>query len=95
TFVKVAPSVLVSSPELLFLQMAKALACGELVALGFELCGCYPLSDELSSSLVRSPLTTPSRLSAFVARARNHDGVQLARRAVRPVMAKSASRMET
>lgn len=67
SFVKVAPSVLVSSPELLFLQMAKALAFGELVALGFELCGCYPLSDELSSSLVRSPLTTPSRLSAFVA----------------------------
>lgn len=65
SFVKVAPSVLVSSPELLFLQMAKALAFGELVALGFELCGCYPLSDELSSSLVRSPLTTPSRLSAF------------------------------
>ena len=91
SFVKVAPSVLVSSPELLFLQMAKALAFGELVALGFELCGCYPLSDELSSSLVRSPLTTPSRLSAFVARARNHDGVQLARRAVRHVMAKSAS----
>lgn len=95
SFVKVAPSVLVSSSELLFLQMAKALAFGEMVALGFELCGCYPLSDELSSSLVRSPLTTPSRLSAFVARARNHDGVQLARRAVRHVMAKSASPMET
>lgn len=95
SFVKVAPGVLVSSPELLFLQMAKILAFGELVALGFELCGCYPLSNEPSSSLVRSPLTTPSRLSAFVARARNHDGVQLARRAVRHVMAKSASPMET
>lgn len=42
SFVKVAPSVLVSSPELLFLQMAKALAFGEMVALGFELCGLLP-----------------------------------------------------
>lgn len=92
---EIAPGIAVCSPEMVFVQMAEALSVAELIALGYELCGCYPLDTERSEALVRAPLTTPARLSAFVDRADRVRGVRKARIAVRYVRAKSASPKET
>ena len=95
SFLEIAPGIAVCSPELVFIQMAEALSLGELIALGYELCGCYPLDLDRPGALVRSPLTTPMRLAAFVKRACRLKGLRKARVAAQFVRAKSASPMET
>ena len=65
---RIAEGLFVCSPELVFVQMASCLSFGELLALGYELCGCYPRSTQKSVPLVRRPLTTPNRLMAYAAR---------------------------
>ena len=94
-FLEIAPGVAVCSPELAFIQMAETLSFGGLIALGYELCGCYPLDTDQPSTLVRSPLTTPDRIASFANRAARIKGVQRARVAARFVRAKSASVKET
>lgn len=95
TFLEIAPGVAVCSPELIFVQMAETLSLGELVALGYELCGCYPLDADQPSALVRAPLTTPGRLTSFVGRAHRIKGLRKACIAAQFVNGKSASVKET
>lgn len=95
TFLEITPSVAVCSPELVFVQMAETLSVGELVALGYELCGCYPLDEDRPGALVRAQLTTSDRLAAFINRAKRVKGLHKARIAVQFVSAKSASVKET
>ena len=90
-FLEIAPGVAVCSPELVFVQLAETLPMGELIALGYEFCGCYPLEANRSGALVRAQLTTPARLSAFVNRVERMKGLRKARIAVQFVYAKSAS----
>lgn len=95
SLLEIAPNVAVCSPELVFVQMAESLPLGELIALGYELCGCYPISADQSGSRVRSQLTTPARLTAFGERAARMSGLRKARVAARYIRAKSASVRET
>lgn len=94
-FLEIGSGIAVCSPELVFVQMAETLSVGELVALGYELCGCYPLDKDLPGALVRAQLTTPNRLAAFIDRAKRIKGLRKARIAVQFVSAKSASVKET
>lgn len=94
-FIKVAPEVFVCSPEFVFIQLASALSRGALVAVGYELCGCYPLGEERAGAFVRRPLSSPRRMAAFAARASGLTGVKAARAAAKQVLAKSGSLMET
>ncbi|MEC4273804.1 hypothetical protein VJ923_11615 [Adlercreutzia sp. R25] len=93
-FLEIAPGVWNSSPELVFAQMASHLTYGELLALGYELCGSYPIAGQ-DGFLVRRPLTTPERLSAFLEQLSDIRAVKLARSAAAQVRRKSASIMET
>lgn len=91
---RVAPRLFVSLPELVFCHLAATLSYGELLALGFELCGCYPLTEN-RGALVRRPLCSPSRLLGFAKQLKGACGVKLARVVAQHVRAKSASVMET
>lgn len=93
-FLEIAPGVWNSSPELIFAQMASRLTYGELLALGYELCGSYPIVGQ-EGCLVRRPLTTPERLMAFLEQLSDIRAVKLARSAAAQVRRKSASVMET
>lgn len=93
SFLKVAPGVYVCAPELVFAQMASSLPFGALLALGYELCGCYPLEGK--EYLVRHPLCSPNRLTAFCSKLRRFKGSEAAKAAARYVLAKSASPAET
>lgn len=94
-FLRVLPKVYVASPELVFVQMGALLTFGELLGLGYELCGCYPLSSEEQAGWVRCPLSTPRRLLSFSRAARGLHGAKRARAVAAEVLAKSASPMET
>ena len=89
-FLEIAPGIALCSPELVFVQMAESLSAGELIALGYELCGCYPLDAGRSSALVRTQLATPGRLAAFAKRAERIKGSKKARSIIPFLCAKSA-----
>ena len=93
----------VSSPEFLFLQMAPELTIVQLVALGCELCGRYiliPKTTILPSSFDEyptrvAPLTSVSKIEAFLNSVGRAHGVKKARRALKYVAEMSRSPMET
>lgn len=93
SLLEIAPGILCVSPEYLFVQFAENFGLGELIALGYELCGCYPIEGR--DGLVRRPLATPQRLVSFAERATRFRGVCRARVAAKYVHAKSASAMES
>lgn len=93
SFLEVASGVYVSAPELVFVQMAESLSFGALLALGYELCGCYSASSVHAS--VRHPLCSAERLRAYASRLSDAKGVRLARKVSRQVKPRSASPAET
>lgn len=86
--------VLVSVPEFCFLQMASLLPIEKLIAFGFELCGSYARSSQGTLFGTR-PLTTPRKLAEFLSRATGFHGIKQAKRALRYILPRSASPMET
>lgn len=95
--------IYVSSPEFVFLQMASKLPITQLVALGCELCGKYVLLpknvshpgslDEMPKRL--EPLTSVTRIEAFLASVGRAKGKAKAARALKYVVDGSRSPMET
>lgn len=89
--VKIDSKLSVVLPEMCFIQMAASLSIYHLIELGFELCGGYSIGD----NEYRVPVTTTSRLAAFIDGSRGMRGIQEARRALRYIRNGSASHMET
>jgi very-short-patch-repair endonuclease len=105
-FVSVSDDLVVCSPELTFLLMAKDLSLHALIELGYELCGTYDVARRSvvteegiaeGSPGIRScdPLTTVAKLRLFVAQKAGLNGHQKAVRALRYIADNSASPMET
>lgn len=86
--------VFVSVPEFCFLQMANILPLEKLIAYGFEICGTYARHTQGTFFGAR-PLTTPRKLTEFLSRASGFQGIQKARRALRCILPRSASPMES
>jgi len=95
----------VSSPEFTFLQLANELSLPELVALGMELCGTYRRnvavgqidSDETDYvTEYHAPiLTTPRRIEGFLRAMPKAPGIRAAKEALRFIVPRSASPLET
>ena len=91
----------VSSPEFCFLQMASQLSLPRLIELGYEICGTYslPVANDPkapeSGFYNRQPLTSLKKLSAFVVGMSGFIGHKSAMRALRYILERSASPMET
>ena len=67
SFVRLAEGMLVSSPELCFVQMATKLPLIALVRLGFELCGTYGIPTAARADYgFEHPFTTVARLGRFI-----------------------------
>lgn len=86
--------VFVSSPEFCFLQMATVLSLEQLIVLGYELCGTYACLGDATCYGVH-PLSSPRKIGVFLGNATGSRGVVKARRALRYILANSASPMET
>jgi len=98
SFIKAVPGLIVSSPELCFIQMASELSLIKLIMLGFELCGTYrldPVGEQERGFRDDQPLTTVTKLDSYVARTAGLKGRTNARRALRYIADNSASPMET
>jgi very-short-patch-repair endonuclease len=98
SFIEGASGLSVSSPELVFIQMAEILSLEELVQLGFELCGGYRLGnrvDVLRGFRDDRPLTSVARLSAYLQSTPGIKGKTKARRALQFIADGAASPMET
>ena len=98
SFIKADNGLIVSSPELCFVQMASELSFVELVLLGFELCGSYRL--DRTSELERGfrddqPLTSTAKLASYLAKAKGLKGCVNAQKALRYIADNSASPMES
>lgn len=96
SFAKLARGLYVSSPEFVFLQMARELTLIQLIELGFELCGSYALDSTCEKGFrAREPITSVFRLQTFVNKADGVHGAKSARRALKYIIEGSASPMET
>jgi len=84
SFLQVADGIAISSPELLFAELAAHLHPVELLVLGYEMCGTYsldaadPFNGPVSYGL--KPLTSAKRIREFVAQARGIHGIAVARK---------------
>lgn len=78
----------VTSPELLFLELASKLSIHRLILLGLELCA-HPPGEHSKS------ITTEQKLKKFLAKTKGHHGHYNAARAVKYVKDGSASIMES
>ena len=97
-FIRVAPNLFVSSPELCFMQLASELTLIKLIEIGYELCGGYRL--EIPNNSGRGfrddlPLTSVAELSAFVEKTERLKGRKNARKALRHITDNSKSPRET
>ena len=95
-FWKLDDSWYIASPELTFVQLGAKLGLSELIAVGYEYCGCYaidPLTGHATFGL--NPVTTVERLRNFVDACPGIRGVKMARKAIEYVRGNSASPMET
>jgi len=95
SFVDAGEGFLMSTPEFCFLQMANRLTLARLIMLGYELCGTYVLVDKGPAPRRDAPLTTVAKLRTFIEGTSNARGRKKALRALRYVLDRSASPMES
>ena len=96
SFREVNKDTYVSSPEFVFLQMARVLDVVSLIELGMELCGTYRREALGGQTTYDQPaLTTPRKLAKFLEEAGQAYGVKVARQALKYVAPNSASPFET
>lgn len=98
SFVPLGDGFQVSSPELLFVEMAQVMPFFNLVLLGCELCGTYTRnpSDPMGGEVVFGvpPVTNVEAIRTFARSCRNLVGIARAREALRYVMDNAWSPME-
>ena len=100
-FMNIGNSLMISSPEFCFLQMASLCTLVELIELGYELCGAYslPLPNDKKVPEIgfykHPPFTSTKKLQAFLADMPGAKGHQQAMRALLYLQDGAASPMET
>lgn len=86
--------ILIASPELCFLEMARVLPLPKLAELGCILCGGYAIGQG-TGIVTRKPLSSIQKIAAFLDRAAGEPGCKSARHALRHVCEDSASPRES
>ncbi len=95
SFYSLAGSIRIASPELTYLLMAGQCSFNELVELGCYLCGGFSIGEKgYDYTGRREPLTTPEDIKKYLDEVPQAYGVKKARRALRYVVANTASPME-
>ena len=98
SFLRATPNLVVSSPELCFMQMASELPFVALIALGYELCGGYRLDrDTETEQGFRNDiaLSSVAKLKTYAENTPKLKGRKTALRALQHITDGSASPMET
>ena len=97
SFYELKPHVHIAAPEFIFLASANILGMRQLIALGDELCGLYGFDMHAERGLRKRevPLTNKKRMSEYLSRASDCRGAAKALQALRFVVERSGSPMET
>ena len=97
SFYQLDPHVLIASPEFIFLGAANMLDLVALVALGDELCGLYGFDETQERGFRKrtKPVTSAKNLGEYLGRAPGCHGIRAAKSALRHIVDRSASPMET
>lgn len=96
SFMRLADSLYLSSPEFCFLQMAGSLSQLDLTLLGYALCGEYIPATIEKGFISHKPITSVERVQRYLSRVPNHAyGLRKAKRAIAQVIDGSRSPMET
>ena len=83
SFIRMADDVMISSPEMCFLQAACVLPLHQLVKLACNLCAIYVLDPyEEYGQRNREPITTVSNITDYLQKAKGLKGVHLAKQAI-------------
>lgn len=94
--IPIAKDVYVCSPALCFATMGCDLSPSGLIRLGFELCGSYSLPPSgIGAFASRPPLTNTEEIAALVSHMGGARGARTAASALRHIIDRSASPMET
>ena len=95
SFIRITDSLLISGPEMCFLQAALVLPLYMLVKLACELCAIYVLDPyEEYGQRNREPITTVSNIGEYLQNAKGISGVQLASQAIQYASDRANSPME-
>lgn len=87
SFLRLSPALAISSPELLFVELAPSMTLPARLQLGFELCGGYsrkagdPVGGDAAMEI--PPVTSVAKITRYLEQARYLKGTELARRALR------------
>lgn len=93
---KINRETYVSSPEFMFIQMAKVLSLIELASLGCELTGSYVVNDDDQRGFCScDPIASKASIDRMIGNAANVPGVKKARSAANLLIENAASPMET
>lgn len=92
--VRLAPGVLIATPEFCFLEAAKQ-GVAYAAAIGMECCGAYGRDGSPRGFADRTPISSLARLSDAVAATKGHRGRRNALTALRLVLENSRSPLET
>ena len=97
SFCSLGQGLCVSSPERCFIELAQTLDLDELILLGFELCGNYVFtaSDGDGYTEIAVPLSSTAAMRKMVDASSGMPGAPKAREALRWLLDKSRSPMET
>ena len=96
SFVDLGNSVRIISPELCFLLAAKTLSFSQLVLLGCDLCAIYARDESGQyGQRSREPVTSVSKIKAYLQKVKNVDGIYKARQAANYILDRSNSPMES
>lgn len=101
SFLKVDNAFFISSPELLFCQMAQELAAEKLLMLGFELCGTYSVNTECEDGFIKTiqPITSADKILKYIENmeriGHQFHGIKRARYAAKYILDNSASPRES
>ncbi|MGI6032870.1 MAG: hypothetical protein ACOX69_05585 [Coriobacteriales bacterium] len=97
-FIRIGSGLAISSPELVFVELANDLTLPEHLLLGFELCGGYALDPENpnggGATMNVAPVTSVEKLDDFASQAKGIAGVNRARQTVRLLSDDAWSPME-
>ena len=97
SFYSMGDCIYIASPEFLFVNAAQKLDFAQLVAYGDELCGLYSFDENAARGFRKRdvPITTKDKLASYVQSAQGVSGVCAARSALRHIVDRSGSPMET
>ena len=101
SFVKFKDNIYISSPELLFYQLASVLDQSKLFLLGLEFCGKYSISKDSPDGFVTNikPLTTPEKINNYLKLLSKENKylpyISIAKKVAKELKANSASPQES